>query len=279
MAHGRVMVSTWFMGEDRDTPYDGSSETPNPLQEKTRIRVLMISTDVRLSRSLGIQFTATVPDITRSAVVTTGSGVFNFSENFSGLGDSSLILWGRKPTMTWMTTWNVGASLPTGKTEPPRFQSELTDGSLVPVSRLQRGTGTFDPLIGVTVSRIVKGIFPPGIRVMANGAARIPFYENEHGLRTGASWEVSGGASREVKYHWVVAIGRLSWLHREQDVFNGVPVLVGGGDWLLLTPGVAVSHRAFTFQGEVRLPLYRSLANRQLDSGYSVQAGMVWAVF
>lgn len=40
---------------------------------------------------------------------------------------------------------NVGTSLPTARTEVPRSRDELQEGSLVPMSRLQRGSGTVDP--------------------------------------------------------------------------------------------------------------------------------------
>jgi hypothetical protein len=272
---GRVQGGVWLIAETRDTPYDGSAETPNPLREKTTIRVLLVTGDVRLTRKFGLQLTATIPDVTRSASVDLPSGVLHFSETFRGVGDTSLIAWYRLPTTGWNMTVNGGLSLPTGKTEAPRFRSDLEDDSLVPLSRLQRGSGTTDPLFGVSANRLFSRIFPPGTRVFLSAAARTPFRENEHGLRTGASWEVGAGASREIRWHTLVAIGRLSWLHREQDVFDGVPVLVGGGNWLALAPGVAIAIGKTTIQAEVKLPLYRSLFNRQLDSSWLAQFGVV----
>ena len=69
--------------------------------------------------------------------------------------------------------------------------------------------------------------------------------------------------------------GRVDWLHREQDVFQGTPVLVGGGNWLYLTPGVGVMvGKGVNVQFDVRIPLYRHLANRQLDSHAIVQMGV-----
>jgi len=42
---------------------------------------------------------------------------------------------------------------------------------------------------------------------------------------------------------------------------------VGGGDWLYVTPGVGVLlGHGLNVQADVKLPLYRQLANRQLDS-------------
>ena len=181
--------------------------------------------------------------------------------------------------MLWNIMINGGVTLPTGKAERPRFRTELEDDSLVPLSRLQRGTGTIDPLLGISVNRIVTRIFPPGVRVFANAAGRVPIAENEFGMRTGATWEIGAGASREIRVHQLIGIGRLSWLHREQDAHEGTPVLVGGGDWIYLAPAAAVSLGAMTIQAEVKLPVYRSLANRQLDSALMFQIGAIWTPF
>jgi hypothetical protein len=277
LATGRFQVSGWLVAEDRDTPYDGSTETPNPLHERTRIRVVLLTSDLRLGARSGVQISATVPDITRSAVVASAGGTLQpASETFRGWGDTSVVGWYRVPaSVGWNLTINGGLSLPTGKTERPRFRASLDEGSLVPLSRLQRGSGTLDPLVGVSANRLITRLFPPGVRVFTSAAARMPVSENEYGLRTGASWEVSGGASREVWRHWLVPLGRISWLHREQDEFDGVPVLVGGGHWISLSPGVAVQIGKFTIQTEFRLPLYRDLANRQLDSALTVQFGVI----
>ena len=277
LATGRFQISGWLVAEDRDTPYDGSDETPNPLQERTRVRVVLLTGDVRIGARSGVQISATVPDITRSAVVTSATGTLQtFSETFRGWGDTSVVGWYRVPAnIGWNLTLNGGLSLPTGKTERPRFRASLDEGSLVPISRLQRGSGTLDPLLGVSANRVVTSLFPPGVRVFTSAAARLPVSENDYGLRTGASWEVSAGASREVWRHWLIPLGRVSWLHRKQDVFDGVPVLVGGGDWLSLSPGVALQLGKFTVQTEFRLPLYRDLANRQLDSARVFQLGVI----
>ena len=275
----RLQLSGWLIGEDRDKPYDGTGETPNPLQERTRVRVWLITADVRMGARWGLQVTGTVPDVTRSAVVVRPTSSSTFRETFRGAGDTSVLAWRRKLIRTeWALTFNGGVSLPTGKTEQPRFRIEMEDESLVPVSRLQRGTGTVDPIFGVSANRVIMSILPPGIRVFVSGAARVPVAENTWGLRTGASWEVGGGASREVRWHQLVGIVRVSWLHREQDVFEGTPVLVGGGNWLNLAPALAWGLGDVTVQGEIRVPLYRNLSNRQLDSAFGFQVGAVWAV-
>jgi hypothetical protein len=47
------------------------------------------------------------------------------------------------------------------------------------------------------------------------------------------------------------------------------------GNWLYLTPGIgALIGRESTCKAEVKLPLYRSLANTQLDSSAIFQVGI-----
>lgn len=112
-----------------------------------------------------------------------------------------------------------------------------------------------------------------------SAAARVPLAENTFGLRTGASWEVGVGGSRELRQaglgHNAIGIVRLGWLHRNQDVFESTPVLVGGGDWLTVAPSLAAAFGSLTVQAEVKFPIWRSLANRQLDSARLLQLGVM----
>ena len=271
MIGSRVKLGAWLVAEDRNDAYDGSSEVDNPMQERTHIRVPLITLDVRLTDRFGVQAAATIPNITRTAIVPRPTGSFNFKETFSGVGDTSFLGWYRlRPIRRWNVVVNAGASLPTGRTEAPRFRQDLEDGSLVPMSRLQRGSGTFDPIAGVNLDRRF-GL----VTAFSSVAARMPLVENNDGLRTGPSWEVSGGAARELGHHRIIGIARFGWLHRRQDEFNGTPVLVGGGNWLYATPGVALQvGKGITAQAEVKVPVYRSLANKQLDSSAIFQFGI-----
>jgi hypothetical protein len=269
----RVKVGAWLIAEDRDRAFVGSSTAENQLQERTQILVPLLTLDVRVTDRFGVQAAASIPDVTRSAVVPRPDGPLLYSETFSGLGDTSLVGWYKlKPYKRWYTVLNVGSSLPTGRTERPRFREGLQDGSLVPMSRLQRGSGTVDPIVGANTARRFRRV------MMAFGsvAARVPVYENGDGLRTGASWEVNGGVTRPLLgSSRLTGLARAGWLHRRQDVFQGTPVLVGGGNWLYLTPGIAAQvGRGINVQAEVKVPLYRSLANTQLDSPAIFQFGI-----
>lgn len=267
----RVKLGAWVVAEDRDRAFDALGKADNPMQERTQIMVPLFTADVRFTDQLGVQAAVSVPDVTRSAVVSRPGSSVNFSETFSGLGDTSVVGWYRlRPINRWYVVTTFGASLPTGKTEAPRFREELSDGSLVPLSRLQRGSGTFDPLLGASLTRK----FTAGT-VFGSIAARTPLYDNGDGLRTGRSSEMNTGIAREFFTTRFSAFARVGWLHRAQDRFRGTPVLVGGGDWIHFSPGVAAQVGAgIQAQAEVKLPIYRSLSNKQLDSSAIFQFGI-----
>ena len=271
MDGGRFKVGAWVVAEDRDRAFDGSSEVENPSRERTRILVPLITFDLGISSRFGVQAAVSIPDVTRFAVIPRATGAIGFRETFSGLGDTSVLAWYRlRPVRRWTPSLNFGFSLPTGRTEVPRFRAELDNGSLVPMSRLQRGSGTVDPIIGLNLNWGED----PWTRFVSV-AARMPIQENGDGLRTGVSMEISGGTARYTRVRKIGIFGRVSWLHRQQDVFRRTPVLVGGGNWLYLTPGIGVLvGKRVNVQAEVKLPLYRSLSNKQLDSRAIIQLGV-----
>jgi hypothetical protein len=268
---GRLRVSMFVISERRDTVYDGSQQETNPLEERTAITVPIVSLDFRVTPRFGVHASTAVPLLARTGTVQRPSGAAPFRDDVRGLGDTIIGGWyrGGSPTK-WSWTLNGGLSLPTGQTRAPRFRSELDDGSLVPLSRLQRGSGTVDPVVGVAAEHPVRGG-----RWLTSFAARVPLAENDDGLRVGTSSELGTGWAHTVKTHRVMAFGRVDWLHRQQDVFNGTPVLVGGGHWLYLTTGIAVMvGKGVNVQADVKLPAYRQLANRQLDSHAIWQVGV-----
>jgi hypothetical protein len=268
---GRMRVATWVVTERRDRVYAGSTREDNPLDEQTSITVPIVSVDYRITPRLGVQASTAVPLIARTGVVPRATGALPFRDEVRGLGDTVAGIWyrGGSPSR-WAWTINAGVSMPTGSTRQPRFRDELESGSLVPMSRLQRGSGTWDPVVGVVVEHPAAGG-----RWVTSLAARTPVVENADGLRTGASWELGSGWAHIVGTHKLMAYGRLDWLHRAQDAFRGTPVLVGGGDWLYLTPGIAVMvGKGVNVQVDVKVPVHRNLANRQLDSRAIFQFGL-----
>lgn len=259
---GRYRVATWLVSERRDTVFNGSEREPNLLDERTAITVPLVTIDFRVTPRFGLQASTAVPFIARTGVVRRDSGPTTFRDEVHGVGDTTVGAWYRRSRRQWTYTLNAGLSVPTGATRPPRFREELEGESLVPLSRLQRGSGTWDPLFGLAVERPIGGG-----RWITSAAFRTPFAQNDDGLRTGSSWEIGSGWAHTLRTHKVMGYARVDWLHRNQDAFNGTPVLVGGGNWLYASPGVAVMvGMGLNVQAELKLPVYRDLANRQLDS-------------
>ena len=268
---GRFRVSTFVVTERRDTVYAGSNRDENPLAERTVITVPLLMLDYRVKPRFGLHAATAVPFIARTGIVQRPNGPSPFLDEVRGLGDTVLGVWyrGGSPSR-WTWTVNGAVSLPTGQTRAPRFRAELDEGSLVPLSRLQRGSGTIDPTVGASAEHPLLGG-----RWLTSFAARTPVTENADGLRIGTSSELGTGWAHYAGSHRVMAFGRLEWLRRQQDEFNGTPVLVGGGHWLYLTPGIAVMvGKGINVQADVKLPIYRNLANRQLDSRAIFQFGI-----
>jgi hypothetical protein len=268
---GRFRLSTFVISERRDTVYQGSKRDDNPLTERTAITVPLLMLDIRVAPRFGVHAATAVPIIARTGIVQRPTGPLAFRDEVRGVGDTVLGVWyrGGSPAR-WTWTMNGALSLPTGQTRAPRFRAELDEGSLVPLSRLQRGSGTVDPTFGASAEHPLAGG-----RWVTSFAARTPVAENADGLRTGSSSELGTGWAHYAGTHRVMAFGRLNWLHRQQDFFNGTPVLVGGGHWLYLTPGIAVlAGKGINVQAEVKLPAYRNLPNRQLDSRATFQVGL-----
>ena len=90
-----MKVGAWIVVERRSDAFDGAEKVANPLQEKTSITVPLLTVDVKVTDKFGFQAASTVPDVTRTAVVSGPRETFNFRENFSGLGDTSLLAWYR----------------------------------------------------------------------------------------------------------------------------------------------------------------------------------------
>jgi hypothetical protein len=266
----RFRVSTWVVNERRHVVYAGSTREDNPLDEQTAITVPLVSVDVRLTQRVGLQVSTAVPLIARTGSVPRVGGAIAFRDEVRGLGDTTVGAWYRRSVHGWSGTLNGGLSVPTGSTRKPRFRQELEGGSLVPMSRLSRGSGTWDPLVGLAIERPAGGG-----RWVSSLAARIPVATNNEGLRVGTSSEVGTGWAHNIGTHRVMGYGRVDWLHRKQDVFNGTPVLVGGGHWIYASPGLGVMiGKGISVQAEVKVPIYRQLANRQLDSRAIFQFGL-----
>jgi hypothetical protein len=171
-------------------------------KEATRIAVPLLTLDMRWTRRAGAQASTSIPLIERTGVVPRATGSSAFSDRVRGLGDSVVGAWyrGGKPT-SWSWTVNGSLSIPTGSTRAPRFRPELVEGSLVPTSRLQRGSGTWDPLVGLALEHPLNGG-----RLVNSFVARVPLAQNRDGLRVGASWQAGTGWAHTLFTHRAMGV-------------------------------------------------------------------------
>jgi len=251
----RFRLGAWVVVERRKELFAGRVEVDNRFQDQVKTAITMVVLDVRLTERAGVEAVATGLGLTGTTVVPGVAAARVYRDSFVGLGDVSLVGWYRlRPLRRWNTTLNLGASLPTARTEAFRFRP---------------GTGTVDPLFGVAVSRRVQPFI-----VFGSLAARTPLWENDRRRRTGASWSGSAGVGKDLGQR-VVGFGRLAWLHREQDVYYGWPTGLWGGNWLYLMPSAAVRvGKGLNVQAEVKVPVYRSVTATQLDSRAIFQFGI-----
>lgn len=164
-----------------------------------------------------------------------------------------------------LSAW-AGVSIPTGDVRKPNASVVNRDFS---VSNLQTGTGTFDPVLNVRLD------LPLGAwRAFADASAVLPFAENRHDYRTGATIAFAVGAEHDlgdaVRARLTTTFQRIG-----NDEFRGEAVGVGGGKWVYVTPGFAwdMTERA-TLDVGVRCTLLRDTDTKLVDSGVALQIGL-----
>ena len=267
---GRLRVSTFVFNETRETVYDGSRREDNPLDERTSITVPIVMVDYRLATRVQRAVVHRDPadcahrrpasDDRRCRVPRRGAGRGRYHHRRVPRRVAATLELDNQRGIVVADGADTRATLPgrNGLKAP------------CPPFAVPAGSGTVDPTFGLALERPLYGG-----RWVNSLAARLPVADNADGLRVGASSELSSGWAHIIRTHRVMGYGRVDWLHRQQDVFQGTPVLVGGGDWLYLTPGLAVMvGKGVNVQADVKLPMYRNLSNRQLDSHLIWQFGI-----
>ena len=267
----RLTIGVWFATEHQAASPATSVEM-NRFGERVAVRGWLVVCTVRVSTHAGLHISSHFPSITGIAL--RDDQLQGETFRIAGWGDTSIIGWYRFPsTSSWHVTMNVGASLPTGRPTAPHFNPRFPVQSLVPLSTLQAGSGTVDPVLGGSLNWQQQD--SSRTKVFFAAAARLPMSANQYLLAAGGVWEGNAGISRQTKWPWLVATGRLRVFYRERDLFPEEPVSVGGGKWLSFAPGAAIEKGGFSLQAELAIVVYRQLANRQLESTWQAKVGAV----
>jgi len=126
-------------------------------------------------------------------------------------GDVSLALPLSRPVGAWTIGVSPGLSLPTGRTEANPFEL----GRLgLPHQHIQFGTGTFDPLLGISALRTAGAL-----TWIASADARWSLYANAHEYQAGDRFGLRLDAGRTLSA-WNAHAG-LAFAHERAEHWNG----------------------------------------------------------
>jgi len=161
----------------------------------------------------------------------------------------------------------AGVSIPTGAPERPEVMG--TTSNPVANSTLQTGTGTFDPLLGVSYAQL-WGPFT----TFGNVAVRIPGGENRFDYKTGLAGQVNVGGVVPLLEEFS-AVPKITYAWQDADELDGDDAFGSGGHWIYVVPGFVLKLSESTdFQAAVEVPVWRNLRTEQLDTQARVTLGI-----
>jgi len=138
-------------------------------------------------------------DLNRQPYTPPHPGLHHRNETLTRPADPQVALHFGRNLETWTFAGRAGVSIPIGRTEPNPFA--LGDQGLWH-QHIQFGTGTWDPLLGVSAARSF-GAFDTEL----NGYARLILYENDHGYQAGNRYLGSLLASHGFARTWKGSAG------------------------------------------------------------------------
>lgn len=263
MESGHWRFSSWSLWEERGEIYLGNAHRTDTIDERVSIFQTTLTAERALSDQWAVSFDLPYRVI-RRRIGTTG-----LNQHFEGFGDFSTLLnyeapFGNGKDPSWRWGFDAGLSWPTGEIERPSL-----DSGGAPLSTLQLGTGTVDPLLGLRLGRRA-GPWD----AYAHLSAKLPFHENRNHYETGDTEVLEVGLSRSLSSAWSLST-RLIGVHRGRDKVRGDRTAVGGGERLAIAPGLswAISP-TWSLAAEVQLPIWRDFETAQLDSKITYGLGI-----
>jgi hypothetical protein len=208
-------------------------------------------------------------DAARQDVIVPGGDIHHRNETLDGPGDPWALLVAGRAFGPWSLAARGGVSIPLGRTEENPF--ELGRRGLTH-QHIQFGTGTWNPMAGVTLGRRVGPA-----RITGSVLARLVVSENDHGYRAGNRYDASVRAERRLGTPWMVAAG-LDLAREDAERWNGIVEEEGNLGRTDLLAAFAVAHQigtagALTLQ--VRVPLLVRATAAQVD--YPVIVSLGWS--
>jgi hypothetical protein len=202
--------------------------------------------------------------------------VHHRNETLFGVSDAQLrARYARKVGEFWLTL-RTGTSLPLGRTEPDPF---VLGDAAEEHQHIQFGTGTFDPMFGVDLTR--------GFRTSewsAYGQVQASLYENRHGFR--GPWRVFAGLAGGWKSPRGVLLSLATEVASEgPERWSGVARSDGslGRTELLVGPQMVATFGRTTLSAMLRTVVFRHIPAGDEDPGeirspVVVSLGGFWGV-
>ena len=152
-------------------------------------------------------------DTARRPFLPTHPDIHHRNQTLVGPSDPWLLVHGSRRLGGLDAALRLGLTVPLGRTEENPFR--LADLGLAH-QHIQFGTGTWDPVVGLAVSRAAGAL-----RVSASALGRLGLAENGHGYRTGHRFFGQIGAERALGQTWRARAG-VELAREEPERWDGV---------------------------------------------------------
>jgi hypothetical protein len=208
-------------------------------------------------------------DAERQPLVLPNGDIHHRNETLDGPGDPWALLVASRAAGPWSVAARAGVSIPLGRTEENPF--ELGRRGL-PHEHIQFGTGTWNPMLGLSVGRHLGKT-----SVFGSVLGRLPLYENGHGYRAGRRFDSSLVADRRLGGPWRVQ-GGLDLAHENAERWSGVieeEGNLGRTDLLVSAALVRQVGTAGALSLQVKVPLFTHAHGSQVD--YPAIVGLAWS--
>ncbi len=270
-AAGKFRVSTWSLLENRDRLIAGDHTIPSVLGETVRIQRHFVDLQYIIDEEWSVSATLSYIDIRRKLAAV------SLRESINGVGDTLLSAhWTPihddlpedtdpdaflKP-LRWRLRLTGGWTIPTGQ---PR---QVPGSPGVPMSLLQTGSGTFQPVLGVSARADWGGLAATG-----DAWFTLPFYANDNEYQGGLSSRVALGLE-VCPVDWARVRLAVDARFSGRDILDGENLDVGGGTRLSFHPKLVVNptDSLSLFVG-VDVPFYVDVPVRVLEADFILEAG------
>ena len=217
-----------------------------------------------------IRTTTEFTDLDGNPISLDYENIHHRDQTLAGLGDIQLLAHVGKSLADFDLGMRFGVSFPTGRVHEDPFRLGTEGRSH---QHIQFGTGTFDPVAGLDLSRSIDRL-----TLSAFGQVQMPLYEGPKGYQAGGRFLFGATAAHRLGTKDVLFRLGVAGLHELAERWNGeVPAEDGnqGRTDLYAGPGITISlGNDWTFSFDARGRFYGRAKNAQLELPLVLEAGI-----